>query len=222
MGGESQYKHAAATMGKVGLRKMGVHASWAFYDDPRRLTFTFARYKFAAKMLTGAKHVLEIGCADGFPSTIVRQAVGRMTCVDFDPQFIASARETSVSRWPIDFRLHDILQSPVEGSFDGLLSLDVLEHIKPELEHKFLKNALSSLVPDGVAVIGMPSLNSQQYASALSKAGHVNCKHQEDLRMLLSGYFKQVFMFSMNDEIVHTGYPAMAHYHIALCCNKLA
>ena len=110
----------------------------------------------------------------------------------------------------------------MDGTFDGLLSLDVLEHIKPEHEQRFLTNALASLVSDCVAIIGMPSLNSQQYASPLSKAGHVNCKHQDDLRALLARYFKRVFMFSMNDEIVHTGHPAMAHYHIALCCGKLA
>ena len=222
MVGERQYKQAFMTIKKAGLRRLGIHASWAFYDDPRRLTFTFARYKFAAKMLAGAKHVLEIGCADGFPSTIVRQAVEQMTCIDFDPKFIASAKETMMARWPIEFRVHDILKKPMEGKFDGVLSLDVLEHIRPRDEKKFLSNAFRSLTDDGVAVIGMPSLNSQRYASALSKAGHVNCKHQEDLRSLLLRYFRNVFMFSMNDEIVHTGHEAMAHYHLALCCNKRA
>jgi hypothetical protein len=27
-------------------------------------------------------------------------------------------------------------------------------------------------------------------------------------------------MFSMNDEVVHTGYHKMAHYLFALCCEK--
>jgi hypothetical protein len=27
-------------------------------------------------------------------------------------------------------------------------------------------------------------------------------------------------MFSMNDEVVHTGYAAMSHYNLALCCGK--
>jgi hypothetical protein len=27
-------------------------------------------------------------------------------------------------------------------------------------------------------------------------------------------------MFSMNDEVVHTGYHKMAHYLFALCCHK--
>ena len=33
-------------------------------------------------------------------------------------------------------------------------------------------------------------------------------------------YFHDVFMFSMNDEVVHTGFHAMAHYLFALCVGK--
>jgi hypothetical protein len=33
-------------------------------------------------------------------------------------------------------------------------------------------------------------------------------------------FFKNVFMFSMNDEVVHTGYSKMSHYNFALCCGK--
>jgi len=33
-------------------------------------------------------------------------------------------------------------------------------------------------------------------------------------------YFFKVFMFPMNDEVVHTGYSAMSHYNLALCCSK--
>jgi hypothetical protein len=35
-------------------------------------------------------------------------------------------------------------------------------------------------------------------------------------------FFHNVFMFSMNDEVVHTGYHKMAHYLFALCCGKRA
>ena len=32
-------------------------------------------------------------------------------------------------------------------------------------------------------------------------------------------YFNNVFMFSMNDEVVHTGFHKMAHYIFAVGCN---
>jgi len=37
---------------------------------------------------------------------------------------------------------------------------------------------------------------------------------------MLKNYFNNVFLFSMNDEVVHTGFNKMAHYLIAICCAK--
>jgi hypothetical protein len=73
----------------------------------------------------------------------------------------------------------------------------------------------------GIFIVGMPSLESQKYASAASKEGHINCKSGDDLRDLCRKYYRQVFMFGMNDEVLHTGYFPMCQYLIALCVNKL-
>jgi hypothetical protein len=83
-----------------------------------------------------------------------------------------------------------------------------------------MKNMLTSLAPHGAAIIGMPSLESQACASRISLAGHVNCKTAPDLKSGLEKYFHSVFMFSMNDEMVHTGYHKMAQYLLALCCDR--
>jgi hypothetical protein len=37
-----------------------------------------------------------------------------------------------------------------------------------------------------------------------------------DLKATMSRNFHNVFMFSMNDEVVHTGYHKMAHYLFAV------
>ena len=55
-----------------------------------------------------------------------------------------------------------------------------------------------------------------------SKAGHVNCKTGDQLRALMKQHFHNVFLFSMNDEVVHTGYSPMAHYLFAMCVQKKA
>jgi len=125
-----------------------------------------------------------------------------------------------VPRWRFDARVHDMLQGPVPGHFDAVYSLDVLEHIEPDQERLFLSNAFANLDSQGAAIIGMPSLESQPYASAQSKIGHVNCKSAPDLKGLLEVYFHNVFVFSMNDEVVHTGFHKMANYVIAVCAGK--
>jgi 2-polyprenyl-3-methyl-5-hydroxy-6-metoxy-1,4-benzoquinol methylase len=218
--GEVQYQEAIDLFRAKGFERLGFVSSWAYLDDPKRLAFTFARYKFVAKMLQGCARALEVGCGDAFFSRVVRQEVDHLTAVDFDADFVADALDRSSERWPIDVKVHDMLERPVEGSFDGIYSLDVLEHINASDEDRFLTNMVASLAPHGTLVIGMPSLQSQAYASAHSKIGHVNCKDQHDLKRLLQKYFHNVYAFSMNDEVVHTGYHAMAHYNLCLCCGK--
>jgi cyclopropane fatty-acyl-phospholipid synthase-like methyltransferase len=218
--GEKQYQGWIADLQERGTTQLGLMTSYAFEDDPKRLAFTFARYKFVARMLAGCRHVLEAGCGDGFATRIVVQAVGALTAVDFDPAFVADANARMSERWRFECRVHDLLEGPVAGEFDGAYSLDVLEHIDPAREDVFLRNLVAPLTAHAPVIIGMPSLQSQAYASSQSREGHVNCKDQGDLKALLQRYFHNVFMFGMNDEVVHTGFGAMAHYHLALCCGK--
>jgi 2-polyprenyl-3-methyl-5-hydroxy-6-metoxy-1,4-benzoquinol methylase len=219
--GEMQYHQEAIDLSRTkGFERLGFTSGWAYLDDPKRLAFTFARYKFVAKMLQGCARALEVGCGDAFFSRVVRQEVGHLTAVDFDADFVADALERSSERWPIEVKVHDMLERPVQGAFDGIYCLDVLEHIEASDEDRFLANMVASLEPHGTLIIGMPSLQSQTYASAHSKIGHVNCKDQRDLRRLLQKYLHNVYAFSMNDEVVHTGYHAMAHYNLVLCCGR--
>ncbi len=219
---EPQYQGMVEQAQDRGLESLGLMTSFAWGDDPKRLTFTLSRYKFVAKMLAGRSHVLEVGCADAFGTRIVRQDVGKVTAVDFDPLFIADAKRRMNPHWPFDLLVHDMLTGPVPGQYDGMFALDVLEHIAPDQERVFLSNMLASLAPHGAVILGMPSLESQEHASPNSKAGHVNCKSMPAFKTLMQDHFHNVFMFSMNDEVVHTGYHKMAHYLLAVCCERKA
>lgn len=193
---------------------VGGMSRYAYEDDPRRLAFTAARYKHVAKMLTGYRNVLEVGCSDGYFSRIVRQTVAHLTAIDIDAKAIAEAEANNSPRWPIAFVNIGVYADHLQDAFDAAYCLDVLEHIPPEQEARFLL-ALHRTAP--VVVIGTPSLESQKYASALSKAGHINCKSGEDLRATLRPYWSHTFLFSMNDEALGTGFLPMAHYLMALC-----
>lgn len=219
---EPQYSMLYDTIEKHGITKFGVMINESWNEDPRRTLFTLARYKFVAKMLTGRSKVLEIGCADAFGTRLVQQTVEQVTAVDLDPVFIEDVHARMDPLWPMEAFVHDMLEGPVPGRYDAIYSLDVLEHIVPENEAVFLEHAVASLDEHGTMIIGMPSLESQTYAGPQSRLGHVNCKSGKDLKALLERYFHNVFVFSMNDEIVHTGFYPMAHYLMALCCGKKA
>ncbi len=217
---EPQYQNHVTLKKEKGLTKLGLRANATWDVDPRRLVFSLARYKFVSKMLSGKQKVLEVGCGDAFGSRIVLQEVKSLCVLDFDPVFMEDVRERMDEDWKFEIKIHDMLSGPLSEKYDAAYCLDVLEHIPAVDEHIFIKNISDSLENQGVLIVGMPSLESQTYASDGSKEGHVNCKSMPQLKALMQEYFSNVFMFSMNDEVVHTGYYAMAHYLFALCVGK--
>jgi 2-polyprenyl-3-methyl-5-hydroxy-6-metoxy-1,4-benzoquinol methylase len=220
---EPQYQAALDIADVDGVSRLGLMTNQVWHDDPRRLAILLARYKFVAKMLSGAADVMEVGCADAFGTRIVQQEVGHVTAIDFDPVFIADVEARRAPAWPLTTGVHDMLSGPFPGEtpgrFDGVYSLDVVEHIDRKDEDVFVGNLAGSLNDEGTLIIGSPSLASQAYASPASKEGHINCKTAENLKALLKAHFANVFVFSMNDEVVHTGFYQMAHYYFALCCG---
>ena len=220
---EPQYQAALDIADADGVSRLGLMSNQVWNDDPRRLAILLARYKFVAKILSGAADVMEVGCADAFGTRIVQQEVGHVTAIDFDPVFIADVESRRTPAWPLTTGVHDMLSGPfpdeTPGRFDGVYSLDVLEHIDQKDEGVFVGNLAGSLSDEGTLIVGSPSLASQAYASRASKEGHINCKTAEGLKELLKAHFANVFVFSMNDEVVHTGFYQMAHYYFALCCG---
>lgn len=205
---------------RIGIQPLGMLLNQVWIEDPKRMVFTLARYKFVAKMLKGTDSVLEVGCGDGFASRIVKQDVRNLTITDYDPIFIEDAKSRMIDPWVYSAEVLDILEGPHRNRFDAVYSLDVMEHIAAEQEDLYLQNIKGSLKDPGRVIIGMPSLESQDYASPGSKLGHINCKTGEDLRAVMLRHFETVLMFSMNDEVVHTGFFPMAHYLFAIGIGK--
>jgi 2-polyprenyl-3-methyl-5-hydroxy-6-metoxy-1,4-benzoquinol methylase len=196
---------------------LGIAATHSIHHDPKHLCFVLSRYKFAAKMLAGKQRVLEVGCGDGFGLPLVSQAVGSVVALDGEPRLIDDNKKRMGAIFKnVTFAAWDLIAKPYPATFDAFYALDVLEHVAAADEDRFLGNITSSLVPDGVAVIGVPNLTANAYASPESKACHINLKGHKELRSTLEKHFKHVFLFSMNDEVLHTGFYPMAHYLMAL------
>ncbi len=218
---EVQYNDLLKVKEEIGLTTLGVMTNQVWYDDPRRLAFVLARYKFVSKMISGKQKVAELGCGDAFGSRVVKQEVAELHVYDFDPIFVEDIKSRATERWKLHPHTHDILDGALkEAPFDAIYSLDVMEHIEEAKEHLYVKHLKDSLTEHGVLIVGMPSLESQSYASPQSKIGHINCKSGKALKALLEKDFHNVLLFSMNDEVVHTGFTPMAHYLFAICTGK--
>lgn len=214
---ESQYSILDESKERYGLASLGLMSSFTWNNDPKRLLFVLSRYKFVASVLEGCGQVLEVGCGDGFASRIVAQSVKNLTISDLDVILLENAKKNAVDPYPALTIKHDFMESPTQELFDGIYLMDVLEHISSDEETKFLTNIKKSARSYGKVIIGMPTLESQVYASPASREGHINCKTKKEMHDCLSSIFPSVTMFSMNDEVVHTGFGPMSHYIIAIC-----
>ena len=217
---EPQYQVCLDLVKDKPATALGLMTNQVWHDDPKRLVFVLSRYKFVAKMLSGVESALEVGCADAWGSRIVQQEVGSLTVSDFDPVFIEDVENRMEDDWKMDTLVHDMLVGPVEKKFDAAYLVDVIEHIEEKDEERFVGNIVGSLNERGVCIVGTPSIESQAYASPPSKAGHVNCKNGPGLKGLMQKFFHNVFLFSMNDEVIHTGFHPMAHYLWTVCANR--
>jgi len=197
---------------------LGKHTSFAWKTDPKHLLFSLSRYKFISKMLDGYNDVLEVGAGDGFQSRIVDVCVKKLILSDnlkknkeyFENNYFKKNK----------YLIHDFTKKPainLKKKFDGIFCLDVIEHIHKSKSKTFIKNINYCLKQNGTVIIGTPTKESQKYASKLSKFAHINIYSQKELKKFLKPFYNNVFLFSMNDEVVHTGFDKMSHYVFALC-----
>ena len=197
---------------------LGLNTSAILLTDPKLFLFTLSKYKFALKMVGSRKKILEIGCMEGAGTLILASLGAYITAVDFyRPHIKEAILHTKPLLKNVDFIEMDFLDSVYKNSFDAVVCYDVLEHIDPLQSDIFIYNLNEALVDGGVAIIGMPSLESQVYASEVNKHAHINCMDASSAKKSFEKIFKTVLQFSMNDEVIHTGFNKMAHFNIYMC-----
>lgn len=194
---------------------LGPYFTFIVQKSPRRLLHLLSYYKFAAKMIGLGKRVADIGCSEGFGTILLAEHAQSCVGIDTDADAVAVGN-ASVASPNLSFIVADILRDKV-GPFDAVVSLDVIEHIYQEHEDAFVAAIANALDDDGILILGTPNITSDRFANEHSRRGHVNLFDAERLQALGLKHFRNVFSFSGNDEMVHTGFSPMAHYLLALC-----
>jgi 2-polyprenyl-3-methyl-5-hydroxy-6-metoxy-1,4-benzoquinol methylase len=192
--------------------------SFVVENNFKGLPTILSRYKFVAKMLEGKKNIVEVGCNAGFKTMLLAQFVENVYGIDYDAEQISFAKENFENK-QARFLCKDIFD--VKGSVngienDGIFALDVIEHIPKEKEDLFIGQMVQSIHKDGICIIGTPNITAAPYQSETSKAAHINLYSYDRLKNLMDRHFKNTFLFCMNDEMVHVGFPQMAHYLLVM------
>jgi 2-polyprenyl-3-methyl-5-hydroxy-6-metoxy-1,4-benzoquinol methylase len=180
-----------------------------------QLLIKLARYKFAARLLKAQDEVLEVGSGNGIGAIFLAQHTKHVTGLEIKPRdYEASCRINR--RDNVEFVLQSVFDHDTRREYDAVVSLDVIEHFPLDEGEKLVAQMARLCKPDGVVIIGTPSIYSYPYQGKYSRAAHIKCYDREELIALMDGYFGRTFAFSMNDEIVHTGHAKLAWYYIVL------
>lgn len=190
---------------------------YAYFVQKNLLHFfiRLARYKFVARIIKKTDRVLEIGSGSGLGSIFLSQHSEHVTGLDVKSTEVEEARSIN-RRDNVDFMVGDFFDMDETLKYDVIVALDVIEHMPEDVGRRFISAISRHLKPTGMAVIGTPSLYSYEYQSPLSKASHVKCYDQQELLGVIDNYFGRTVAFSMNDELVHTGFHKMAWYYFVL------
>lgn len=167
------------------------HWSYNFRNDPKRLAFVLSRYKFAAKMGSQGRTVLELGCGEGIGATLLAESAASYTGIDLDDAAIITARQ-NLPNEKFKF-IYDDFMGKTLGNFQTVISLDVVEHIYPDHERIYFETIMNNLADNGIAIVGTPNITAAPYASKASNLGHVNLFSQARLKETLERYFHNVF-----------------------------
>ena len=190
----------------------------SFKENPLELFILLARYKFAARLLEKNADVLDAGCGLGLGSVFLSKFSQHVTGIDFDQEMIQRNRNQYSDIPNLSFDFLDLTATPSDlKKFNTVVSLDVIEHFEEE-KIPLVVNSLHKLTADnGFAIIGTPNIASQPYASTRRKESHLHEFEPDEFKNLLKSYFKNVFLFSMTDEVVSLSFNKMAWYLMALC-----
>ncbi len=197
---------------------LGTQWSDALQYNPRAILFVLARYNFVAKILGPKKSLLELGCSEGIGVATLSGQIESYHGVDMDADAIAEARR-NWERGSVAFSVGDFLGMSY-GKFSSVVSLDVIEHIPASVEAAYFNTIHENLDEQGVAIVGTPNIAAEAYQSEPSRIAHINLYSAERLKSEMQRVFQNVFMFLLNDEVVHTGFFPMGHYLMAVGCNR--
>lgn len=102
-------------------------------------------------------NVLEVGCGNGNFTVFLAQQCDRVTGIDINKEYVEIAQKRLAKQTNVTILEEDITKLQSKNSFDTIIMLDVLEHIKNDVTTLQQLNTL--LQPQGKLIIKVPALN---------------------------------------------------------------
>lgn len=186
-------------------------------ENPLMTTIKYARYKFISKMITKNDVVLDVGCGTGVSSLFYAQNSKKVIGIDLLSDLIEVTNKKNLTLIKGDiFKTSIALLKKKKISF--ISCNDFIEHFSEKNGLKLIKK-FSDLLPKkgGTLIIGTPSIYSKKFRAKHNKKQHLHEYDPIELKTKCLKYFPRVFLFSMNDEVINTGFHKLSWFTFAIC-----
>ncbi len=127
-----------------------------------------AKLASIATRISGAKHVLEIGCGWGALAARLQQDGAVVTAISLSDEQLAFARSTYPG---IDFRKQDYRDAA--GQFDAIASVEMVEAVGREYWPEFFDCVARNLVPGGRAALQYIAINEALFPAYAASADFI-------------------------------------------------
>ena len=190
-----------------------------FNESPLDFFILLARYKFAIRFIKKTNKVIDVGCGHGLGSVFLSKYANLIIGADQDKELVNKNTSNYKKIKNLQFKHFDLLKPSKSffNKFDVVISMDVIEHFNKRKMGTVVDSYYNLLNSDGFAIIGTPNIASRPYASQRRIDTHEFEFTRDEFEKTLLKKFKNVFIFSMTDEVVSTSFPNMAWFFIAIC-----
>ena len=182
--------------------------------DQDNYHFHLARYLFVARQLQSTDSVLEVGCGVGY---------GARLLADTAKSVYAQDAETNLESDWANFEKDNLTfstQLPDSGSFDCVVSLEVVEHIEPQDVPSYMSTIKKYLSETGFAVISIPRAITFEKRSKDRQEFHAYEYSPSEFKAILQDHFENVFVFGQNDGLISIQNLECTWNMIAICTQK--
>jgi ubiquinone/menaquinone biosynthesis C-methylase UbiE len=174
-----------------------LHAS--YFDALSRFDINLARTMWVYDNVSAGATVLDLGCGEGVLALLKRKGVS-LFGVDLSPELLAQARSNGYD----EVYRADLSSLPFEdGTFDYVVSLDVLGHVSFEDKPVVLREIKRVLKPKGVTMHGIESLDrdlhqdydsmsEEKLAKFVGIDGHIGLEDDDEIADRFRAVFKNV------------------------------
>lgn len=164
-------------------------------ETPLMIARHLSAYAFAGSYFVD-RHVLDVGCGEGYGSFYLAALAREVTAIDYDSVIIEHARRRH-AKDNLRFIVLDVKDlDTITEHFWGICSFQFIEHIREA--GGFLENIRRLLMDDGIFICSTPNKNDASPGSDVPlNRFHVREYLFEEFQSLLGEYFNQVKIFGL-------------------------